>query len=123
MKQIASWLQNDANLTHEQEARLKVPAKYNTTTPTAFSPPTFVYRPPPRVPIVRTLSDIIHDQNITFRIHALFVWLLRSTNMLISENLFDAMPTEEETTKNERKGKNILINSKTTTATVIIKSK
>ena len=31
-----------------------------------------------RTPSQRMLSDIVHDTKLTYRIHALFVWLLRT---------------------------------------------
>ncbi|CAF0782432.1 unnamed protein product [Didymodactylos carnosus] len=110
MKQIAKWMQNDATLTYEKEARIK---GVDQMTPSTLSSekyghvittlPAYVYRVLPHVPKNRALSEITHDQHITYRIHSLFVWLLRSTNRAIQENLFDAIPTEEETTKMERK--------------------
>jgi hypothetical protein len=101
MRQAVYWLQYDANVTYEQEGRIKVNTNLNGTTATS----TYVFRPPPRVPSQRMFGDILHDPKITFRIHAIFVWLLRTVNSAINESLFDALPTEEQTTKQERKGK------------------
>jgi hypothetical protein len=98
MRQAVYWLQYDANETYEQEGRIKVNTNLNQTV-TA----TYICRPPPRVPSQRMLCDIVHDSNIIHRIHALFVWILRTTNFAIKESLFDALPTEEQTTKQERK--------------------
>ncbi|CAF1124957.1 unnamed protein product [Rotaria sordida] len=99
LRQAAHWLQYDANETYEQEGRIKVNTNLNGISTIA----TYIFRPPPTVPSQRMLSDIVHDSTITFRIHALFVWLLRITNSAIKETLFDALPTEEQTTKQERK--------------------
>ena len=104
LRQAVHWLQHDANETYEQEGRIKV----NTNLHGASAATTYVFRPPPRVPTQRMLSDIVHDAKLTHRIHALFVWLLRSASYAINESLFDALPTEEETTKQERKGKECL---------------
>jgi hypothetical protein len=101
LRQIVYWLQYDANETYEQEGRIKINTNLNGTSNTT----TYIFRPPPRVPSQRMLSDIVHDTKLTYRIHALFVWLLRTANSAITETLFDALPTEEETTKQERKGK------------------
>jgi hypothetical protein len=103
LRQIVYWLQYDANETYEQEGRIKVNTNLHGTSTAAA---TYIFRPPPRVPSQRMLSDIVHDSKLTFRIHALFVWLLRTVNSAINESLFDAVPTEEQTTKQERKGKN-----------------
>ncbi|CAF2058038.1 unnamed protein product [Rotaria magnacalcarata] len=92
MRQAVDWLQHDADTTYEQEARIKV----NVTTET------YIIRPPPRLPLQRMLIDVAHDSNIAYRIHALFVWILRTGHSVISESLFDALPTEEQTTKQER---------------------
>ncbi|CAF0727764.1 unnamed protein product [Didymodactylos carnosus] len=109
VKLIAGWIQNDANLMYEKEARVKITTPTPSTTSSSryghiTTLPTYVYRMPPRTPISKTLSEITHDQHIAYRIHSLFVWLLRLTNSAIQENLFDAMPTEEDTTRIERKG-------------------
>lgn len=100
MRQAVYWLQYDANETYEQEGRIKVNTNLNQT-PIA----TYICRPPPRAPTPRMLGDLVHDSNIIYRIHALFVWILRTTNFAMKESLFDALPTEEQTTKQERKGK------------------
>ncbi len=100
MRQAVYWLQYDANETYEQEGRIKI----NTNLNGGSTSGTYIFRPPPRVPSQRMLSDIVHDPKITFRIHALFVWLLRTANSAINESFFDALPTEEQTTKQERKG-------------------
>ena len=50
---------------------------------------------------------IVHDSKLIYRIHGLFVWLLRTANSAINEALFDAVPTEEQTTKQERQGKEL----------------
>jgi len=102
LRQAVYWLQYDANETYEQEGRLKVNTNLNGSSITTA---TYIFRPPPRVPSQRMLSDIVHDSKLTFRIHGLFVWLLRTANSAINESLFDALPTEEQTTKQERKGK------------------
>jgi hypothetical protein len=99
LRQAVYWLQYDANEIYEQEGRIKVNTNLNGTSST------YIFRPPPRVPSQRMLSDIVQDSKLTFRIHALFVWLLRTANSAINESLFDALPTEEQTTKQERKGK------------------
>jgi len=98
LKQAVYWLQYDANETYEQEGRIKVNTKLNGTGST------YIFRPPPRTPSQRMLSDIVHDSKLTYRIHALFVWLLRTANSAINESLFDALPTEEQTTRQERQG-------------------
>jgi hypothetical protein len=98
MREAVYWLQYDSNETYEQEGHIKMNTNSNGTT-------TSVIRPPPRNPLQRMLSDITHDSNLIYRIHGLFVWILRSTNSAISEALFDALPTEEQTTKQERKGR------------------
>ena len=102
LRQAVYWLQYDANQTYEQEGRIKV---NNTNLNSTATSATYVIRTPPRVPSQRMLSDIVHDTNLTYRIHAIFVWLLRTANSAINETLFDALPTEEETTKQERKSK------------------
>lgn len=99
MRQAVYWLQSDANDTFEQEGRIRVNTNLNQT-----SIATYICRPPPRVPTQRMLNDIVHDSKIIYRIHALFVWILRTTNSAMKESLFDALPTEEQTTKQERKG-------------------
>ncbi|CAF4221748.1 unnamed protein product [Rotaria sp. Silwood2] len=99
LRQAVHWLQYDANETYEQEGRIKVNTNLNGISTIA----TYIFRPPPTVPSQRMLSDIVHDSKLTFRIHALFVWLLRIANSAIKETLFDALPTEEQTTKQERK--------------------
>ncbi len=104
LRQAVYWLQYDANETYEQEGRIKINTNLNGTS-TTTNTATYIFRPPPRVPSQRMLSDIVHDSKLTFRIHALFVWLLRTANVAINESLFDALPTEEHTTKQERKGK------------------
>ncbi|CAF3068379.1 unnamed protein product [Rotaria socialis] len=96
MRQAVDWLQHDADTTYEQEARIKVNTKLNATTET------YIIRPPPRLPLQRMLIDVVHDSKIAYRIHALFVWILRTGHSVISESLFDALPTEEQTTKQER---------------------
>ncbi|CAF0783594.1 unnamed protein product [Adineta steineri] len=101
LRQAVYWLQYDANETYEQEGRIKVNTNLNGTSTTTRT--TYIFRTPPCVPSQRMLSDIVHDSKITFRIHALFVWLLRMSNSAINESLFDALPTEEQTTKQERK--------------------
>jgi hypothetical protein len=100
MRQAVYWLQYDANETYEQEGHIKVNTNLSQTIIA-----TYVCRPPPPVPSQRMLSDIVHDSKLIYRIHALFVWILRTTNSAINESLFDALPTEEQTTKQERKGK------------------
>ncbi|CAF3132197.1 unnamed protein product [Rotaria socialis] len=100
LRHAVYWLQYDANQTYEQEGRIKLNTKLNGSSTTIT---TYVFRPPPTVPLQRMLSDIVHDSKVTYRIHALFVWLLRIANTAIRETLFDALPTEEQTTKLERK--------------------
>jgi hypothetical protein len=97
LRQAVYWLQYDANETYEQEGRIKLSTNFNGIN-------TYIFRPPPRVPSQRMLSDIVQDSKITYRIHALFVWLLRTANSAINESLFDALPTEEHITKQERIG-------------------
>lgn len=99
LRQAVHWLQYDANETYESEGRIKINTNLNGTTST------YIFRPPPQTPSQRMLSDIVHDSKITFRIHALFVWLLRTANLSINECLYDALPTEEQTTRQERRGK------------------
>lgn len=99
MRQAVYWGGYDANNTYEQEGHIKINTNLNQTNIT-----TYVCRPPPRVPSQRMLRDILQDSNIIYRIHALFVWILRTTNSAINESLYDALPTEEQTTKQERKG-------------------
>lgn len=99
MREAVYWLQNDADITYEQEGHIKV----NTDLKGATT--TYVMRPPPRAPSQRTLSEIVQDPNIAYRIHALFVWILRTSHSAIHESLFDALPTEEQVTKLERKSK------------------
>jgi hypothetical protein len=102
MRQAVYWLQYDANETYEQEGRIKINTNLRgNRTITA----TYVSRTPPSTPSQRMLSDIVHDPKLTFRMHALFVWILRTANSAIHESLFDALPTEEHTTKQERRGK------------------
>jgi hypothetical protein len=100
MRQVVYWLQYDANETYEQEGHIKVNTNLNQTIIA-----TYICRPPPRVPLQRMFSDIVHDSKLIYRIHGLFVWILRITNSAINESLFYALPTEEQTTKQERKGK------------------
>ncbi|CAF1396116.1 unnamed protein product [Adineta ricciae] len=101
LRQAVRWIQFDANETYEQEGRIKVNTNLNGTSTTSTA--TYIFRPPPRTPSQRMLSDIVRDTKITHRIHALFVWLLRTAGSAINESLFDALPTEEQTTKQERK--------------------
>ena len=99
MREVACWLQHDANETYQQEGRIETRTNlYGNTT-------TYVFRPPPRFPIQRTLSDILRDSKLIYRVHGLFSWILRTTRAAINESLFDGLPTEEQTTKYERKGK------------------
>ena len=104
MRQAVYWLQYDANVTYEQEGRMKVNTKPNGTSSTMTTTSTYIYRLPPRVPSQRMLSDMVHDSKLILRIHGLFVWILRTANSAMLESLFDALPTEEQTTKQERKG-------------------
>ncbi|CAF1020708.1 unnamed protein product [Rotaria sordida] len=97
MRQVMYWLQHDADETYEEEGRIKVNTNLNETIPT------YIFRPPPHTPSQRMLSDIVHDSKLIYRIHALFVWILRTSHSVINESLFDALPTEEQTTKQERK--------------------
>lgn len=96
-RQAVYWLQYEANATFEQEGRIRINANPN-------GPTIYVFRSPPRTPIARMLSEVVQDSNLIYRIHALFVWLLRTSNSAINESLFDALPTEEQTTEQERKG-------------------
>ena len=100
MRQIVYWVQADAGQTYENEGHIRVNTNFNGTASKA----TYILRPPPRAPSQRMLSDITHDPNLIFRIHALFVWLLRTANSAIHETLYDALPTEEQTIQQERKG-------------------
>lgn len=100
MRQTAYWLQADANETYDDEGRIKINTNLNGLSNSA----TYIVRPPPQTPSQRMLSDIVHDSKLIFRIHALFVWLLRSANSAIIESLFDALPTEDQTTNQERRG-------------------
>jgi hypothetical protein len=104
MKQAVYWLQYDANGTYESEGHIKLNTKLNGTATS-----TYVLRTPPRVPLQRMLTDVVHDSKLIYRIHALFIWILRTTSSGIIESLFDALPTEEQTIKQERKGKQILL--------------
>jgi len=99
MKETVHWLQTDANQTYEREGRIQV-----NSNPNSSSSATYICRPPPRTPLQRMLSDIVHDSKLIHRIHALFVWMLRTTNSAVNESLFDALPTEDDTSKQERKG-------------------
>jgi hypothetical protein len=103
LRQAVHWLQYDANETYEREGRVKLNPTFNGTSNSTTA--VYIFRTPPSVPSQRMLSDIVHDPNLTYRIHAIFVWLLRTANSAINETLFDALPTEEETTKQERKSK------------------
>lgn len=102
MRQAVYWLQYDANETYEQEGRIKINTSLRGNRTTTA---TYVSRTPPSNPSQRMLSDIVHDPKLTFRVHALFVWILRTANSAIHESLFDALPTEEHTTQQERRGK------------------
>jgi hypothetical protein len=104
MKQAVYWLQYDTNETYESEGHIKLNTKLN-----GIVTSTNVLRTPPRVPSQRMLTDIVHDSKLIYRIHALFIWILRTTSSGITESLFDALPTEEQTIKQERKGKRILL--------------
>ncbi|UJR25424.1 hypothetical protein I4U23_006771 [Adineta vaga] len=122
LRQAVYWLQFDANATYEQEGRIKVNTNLNGTSTTSTA--TYIFRPPPRTPSQRMLSDIVHDTKLIYRIHALFVWILRTASTAINESLFDALPTEEQTTKQERKDiydndelSNSVIKRRTTTIT------
>ena len=99
MKQVVYWLQCDANQTFEREGHVKV----NTTPDGKIRVATCVTRPPPRHATLRMLSDTVHDSKLRYRIHALFVWLLRVAHSAIHEVMFEALPTEEQTTLEERK--------------------
>ena len=98
MRQTVFWLQCDANQTFEQEGRIKI-----NTNLTGVST-TYIFRPPPSNPSPRMLSDIVHDSKLIYRVHALFSWILRTANSAINEVFYDALPSEEQTTKQERKG-------------------
>ena len=102
MRQVIYWLQYDANETYEQEGRIKINTTLRGNRPTTT---TYVSRTPPPNPSQRMLSDIVHDPKLIFRIHSLFVWILRTANSSMHESLFDALPTEEQTTKEERRGR------------------
>jgi len=97
MRQTVFWLQCDANQTFEQEGRIKI-----NTNLTGVST-TYIFRPPPANPSPRMLSDIVHDSKLIYRVHALFSWILRTANSAINEVFYDALPSEEQTTKQERK--------------------
>lgn len=101
LRQIAHWLQSDANETYEQEGRIKINTNLNGTGTSASY--TYIFRPPPNTPSQRMLSDVVHDPKIIYRVHALFVWLLQTASLAINESMFDALPTEEDTTRQERK--------------------
>lgn len=101
MRQTAYWLQADASETFDREGRIKISSNLNST---FSSTPTYMIRSPPTTPSQRMLSDIVHDPKLIFRIHGLFVWLLRAANSAINESLYDALPTEDQTTKQERQG-------------------
>jgi len=108
LRQIAHWLQSDANETYEQEGRIKINTNLNgIATSTTV---TYIFRTPPNTPSQRMLCDVVHDPKIIYRVHALFVWLLRTANLVINESLFDALPTEEDTTRQERKGSHLNAN-------------
>ena len=49
------------------------------------------------------VGKVLNDSKLIYRIHALFVWLLRIGNSAVKETLFFALPTEEQTTQKERK--------------------
>lgn len=116
MKQVVYWLQWDANETFEREGHVKV----NTTPDGKIRVATCVTRPPPRHPTLRMLSDTVHDSKLIFRIHALFVWLLRGAHSAIHELMFDALPTEEQAKIEERKRTSAPLNSvaQLTTSTI-----
>ncbi|CAF1004965.1 unnamed protein product [Adineta steineri] len=97
MKQAIHWLQYDANQTYENEGHIKVNTTFNETTKVIS-----VCRPPPRMPALRMISDIVQDSNLIYRVHALFVWILRTANSAINELHFDGLATEDLTTKFER---------------------
>ncbi|CAF4398049.1 unnamed protein product, partial [Adineta steineri] len=97
MKQAIYWLQYDANQTYENEGHIKVNTTFNETTKVIS-----VCRPPPRMPALRMISDIVQDSNLIYRVHALFVWILRTANSAINELHFDGLATEDLTTKFER---------------------
>lgn len=104
LRQTVYWLQYEANQTYEQEGRIKINTNPNGISTTTT---TYVFRTPPQTPISRMLSEIVQDPKLIYRIHALFVWLLRTTNSAINESLFDGLPTEEQTTEQERRGTTI----------------
>lgn len=95
-RQIVFWLQNDANEIYQNEGQIRVNTNFNGTTSKA----TFVLRAPPRNPTQRTLSSVVGDPNLIYRIHSLFVWILRLTNSAMNETMFEALPTEDN---NQRK--------------------
>ena len=100
MKEIISWLQLDATQTYEQEGRIRInPKLIGSSTKT-----TYMFRPPPRTPSPRMLPEIIQDSKLIYRVHGLFVWILRTGQSAIHECLFDAPPTEDQTSQEERKG-------------------
>ena len=100
MRQIVYWLQFDADQIYQQEGQIRINSNFNGTSSKA----TYILCPPPRTPSQRMLSNVVGDSNLIFRIHALFVWLLRIAHSAIHEAMYDALPTEEQTTEQERKG-------------------
>ena len=99
LRQAVYWLQNDAEENYERDRRIKIVTKSNETKII------YVSRPLPTIPSQRMLGDIVNDSKLTYRIHGLFVWLLRIANGAIKETLFYALPTEEQTTRQERIGR------------------
>lgn len=100
IREIIRWIQSDAGNVFEQEGHIHVTSKSNGT-----SKVNSVARPPPRLPTARMLSEMLQDSKLIYRIHVLFVWLLRTASLTIVESLVDAPPTEDQISENERKGK------------------
>ncbi|CAF0789835.1 unnamed protein product [Adineta ricciae] len=90
MKQIIFWLQYDASQTYSHEEQIQVSAKRH-----GIITATSVRRVLPCQPVQRMLSDIVCDSKLIYRAHALFVWILRTTNSAIQESLFEALPVQE----------------------------
>ncbi|UJR23480.1 hypothetical protein I4U23_026479 [Adineta vaga] len=108
MKQIIYWLQYDANQTYDEEGKIKVTTKVN-----GIIEASYICRTLPCQSTDRMLCDIVRDSKLIYRIHSLFVWILRTTNSAIQESLFEALPTEERRDMIESQSETI--NESTTT--------
>lgn len=99
LRQMAFWLQCDANETYRNEGHVQIEASEH-----GEGASVCVDHPSAQVLAQRMLSDIVGDSKVVYRLHALFVWVLRATNSAIQESLSDGLPMAESSAEEKRTG-------------------